>query len=68
MANSASILLYITAICLKKIDSWILENIFFNRMKHIFSLNLEKAGSCQKFENLIPDLLQKVILRLLRAS
>lgn len=35
-------------------------------MKHTFSLNLERAGPCQEFENLIPGLLQKVIPRLLR--
>lgn len=32
----------------------------------MFSLNLKRAGPCQKFQNLIPGLLQKVIARLLR--
>lgn len=68
MANSASTLLRIVNGNLPQENGWsdTWEDFFLNGMKHMFSLNLERAGPCQEFQNLIPGLLQKVILRLLR--
>lgn len=45
-------------------DTW--EDFFLEGMKHTFIVNMERAGPCQEFQNLIPGLLQKVIPRLLR--
>ena len=45
-------------------DTW--EECFANGMKHMFKLNVERAGPCKELEDLMPDFFDKVIPRLLR--
>ncbi|KAF2761175.1 hypothetical protein EJ05DRAFT_508369 [Pseudovirgaria hyperparasitica] len=45
-------------------DTW--EEFFVNGLKHVLALNRERGGVSEELESLVPDLLEKVIPRLLR--
>ena len=45
-------------------NSW--EAFFSEGLKHIFELNFQRGGPCKEFDELMPNLFEKVIPRLLR--
>ncbi|KAI9784879.1 MAG: hypothetical protein M1816_000574 [Peltula sp. TS41687] len=45
-------------------DTW--EEFFINGLRHMLNLNFERGGPCKELEDLLPNMFEKVIPRLLR--